>query len=209
MKSRRNPKGYVPIRQKPSCCVPASLQMIMMRYQIKGYSQETLGNLMGLTIPPELKRSFSKAAVSKVPPPTGYGTRIHLKEFSLSTVFNKLNLPFKAEVELVSDMKNVADLKRRINRIVNNPKLNAMMCVQSGALEGDPDPSDGHIIVLTGANDKNIYYIDPGCREIQKTTYAEMFEAMRLRGRENWGGLWKISEIEKERPAQKAGLGPG
>ncbi len=192
-----NPKHYTPILQKPACCVPTTLQMILKRRGLKSYDQEYLGNLMGLVVPVHLKKHFKKVATAKKTPPHGWGTHIDIEQYSLDSIFTKLDLPLKAEFRLVDKFNDVADFKKTLMQISNDPRSDAMLCVQSGYLEGDTDPVNGHVILLAAADNKNVYYIDPGSPEEGsiKTTYSKLLRAMQRRGPKDWGGVWQIRQV--------------
>lgn len=193
----RNPKNYTPVLQQPYCCVPASLQMILARHGYQDYTQETLGNRLGLVVPLRLKHVFKNVAATEKPPTHGWGTHINLKKYSLQALFKKEQLPFRATFKLSDRFKNAAALKKTLVTLARDAQKDTLLCVQSGALQGFPMPDSGHVILLTAADRENIYYLDPAIPEegVQQTTYEQMLYAMRLRGPENYGGVWGIRNL--------------
>ncbi len=193
-----NTKEYIPVQQKPACCVPAALQMILKRQGLKEYDQETLGNMMGLVVPVKFKHHFKKVAVAKeCPQPQGWGTRIDIEKYSLNTVFNKLSLPLETNFIFTDHLKEISDFKTELKLLSADKNSDGLMCIQSGSLEGKPHPINGHIILFTGIDKNNVYYVDPGFSEegVKKTSCEKMFKGMQLRGRESMGGIWKIQRI--------------
>ena len=72
-------KIYQPISQKPYCCVPASLSMILNRRGIRHENQEKIGYDLGLIVSSEKSHLFTKVRTGKKPL-AGYGTQINKKQ---------------------------------------------------------------------------------------------------------------------------------
>ena len=200
LSAEKNTKGYKAVEQLPGCCVPACLQMIFRRHSIPFIpSQETIGNHLGLTIPPTVKKYFrGQVRISEKMPPGGYGTRINKKKYSLNTLFQNSQIPLKAEFIFINKIPDENFLRELIRAIVKDEKRDCIMCVQSGSLEGDPDPDNGHVILLSGADQRGIYFIEPGDGTIAKTTYHDLYQGMVLRSCKNWGGMWSIRSLERK-----------
>lgn len=185
-------KLYKPERQLPGCCVPTCLRMIFQRHNIApDLSQEDIGNALGLVVPPGYEKRFQNVAVSAAEPASGYGTRINLPEFSLEAAFERWALPLDLQFRFIDQIKDARALKTEINAVLEDDRSDAIMCMQSGALQGNPHPDRGHVVLLSGGDDRHAYLLDPNVpHENGKASYRRLFKAMRLRGRENYGGLW-------------------
>ena len=171
--------------------MPANLQMIFNRRGIDLFSQEDIGNALGLIIPPDVKDSFKSPKIVEEVPDTGYGTRIHMEEFGLSSAFKKWGLPLRAEFCLIDDIKDADDLKSIMHRrLEGNDDL--IMCFASGAFKGEPSDTNGHVVLCSKADDKNISFTDPGAEDIT-VSYDEMYRAMKHRTAKNFGGIWAIT----------------
>ena len=81
MKFGTNPP-YTPVTEKPYCCIPAALQMILKRRGLQYQSQEEIGYQLGLIVPSELKHQFTQVRTGPEPN-AGYGTQTSKKEFSI------------------------------------------------------------------------------------------------------------------------------
>lgn len=193
--AEKNIKGYKPEAQRPACCVPACLRMVFKRHNIiaPNLSQEDIGNQLGLIVPLALRKHFKHVTVCKTTPPSGYGTRINQPEYSLEKAFQKWALPLSITFRLADTLHDKRQLQEIIESLNKDPAVDIVLCVQSGALEGNPDPVNGHVVLLSGADKKGVYYIDPATpQKIDHTSYKNLFDAIRLRGRKNQGGLWII-----------------
>jgi hypothetical protein len=83
---------YFSVTEKPYCCVPAVLQMILIRRGLKYQSQEEIGYQLGLIVPHECGHHFSRVRTGSEPK-TGYGTQTSKEAFSIPNYFRKNNLP--------------------------------------------------------------------------------------------------------------------
>ena len=77
---------YKLIKQKPYCCVPACISMILDRRKIKRGSQEEIGYELGLVVPKEKTHLFTKTRTGKKPV-AGYGTQINKEKYSINNYF--------------------------------------------------------------------------------------------------------------------------
>ena len=75
-------KKYVPITEQPYCCVPACIQMILLRRGIPLKSQEEIGYNLGLIVPQRYKNLFGKVRTGKRPK-DGWGTQTGKLIYSL------------------------------------------------------------------------------------------------------------------------------
>ncbi len=191
----KNPKGYEPLEQLPACCVPTCLKMVFGRHALKpGLSQEDIGRQLGLTIPPRMRSHFSdKVEVRRTPPPSGYGTRINQKRYSLETAFEKWDVPLSVEFKFVDSIRDKKELKRVLRALAKDKTKDVLMCVESGSLEGDPVPGSGHVVLLANAGKNKARYVEPGDGTISKTTYGNLYKGMESWGPKFWGGLWVLS----------------
>lgn len=136
---------YLPFAQQKSCCVPASLSIIMYKLGIPLVPQELLGYYLGLIVDKENKHLFWHPRTGKRPK-TGYGSRIGLKQYEPNTAFKKLGIPLKMTIRLVSEFKNKKDF---IAFIVDGVKKNKdiLACFHHGVL-GKSDSASGHVCVI-------------------------------------------------------------
>ena len=77
---------YKLIKQKPYCCVPVCISMILDRRKIKHGSQEEIGYELGLVVLKEKTHLFTKVRIGKKPV-AGYGTQINKEKYSINNYF--------------------------------------------------------------------------------------------------------------------------
>lgn|SRR3989344_8108319 len=87
------------LKQKPYCCVPVCLAMILDRRIIRHDSQEKIGNDLGLIVPPESAKYFKKVRTGRRPA-AGFGTQIQKKEFSINHFFIKYKISLREKYYL-------------------------------------------------------------------------------------------------------------
>ena len=101
---------YKLIVEKPYCCVPATIQMILARRGLSYESQDDIGKQLGLIVPPDAVSEFSNVRTGPEPK-AGYGTQISKDEFSIDKYFKQQKIPLKIENY---KPKNVEDLEKTI-----------------------------------------------------------------------------------------------
>lgn len=145
---------YKPIIQKPYCCVPACICMILERKGIKYGSQEEIGYDLGLTVPKQKAHLFHKVRTGKKPI-AGYGTQVNKKEYSITNFFGKNKIKLKETYYPIDKIQNVdkfitENLSKHNDIIVcfNNKKLYRT---------GDC----GHVSLIQSINNEIITLIDP------------------------------------------------
>ncbi len=179
---------YIPLTQQPFCCVPACLQMILLRRCLPLFAQEKIGYELGLTVP----RSYNKilpGARSGPKPPGGWGTRLHKKEYSLNSFFHKYQLPLKYcyfPASKIDDAKEWAE--RQIKR-----DNDVIACFDYGELYGGE--TQGHISLLDSVSDSRAILIDPEYEKpkFRKVTFKRLLRSMEYHGEDKLGGFWLIT----------------
>lgn len=188
---------YIPIVQQKSCCVPASISMIMYKHEIPLISQELFGYHLGLMVAPENRKLFWNPRTGKRPL-SGYGTQIYRKEFSLNIVFKKLKIPLRMIFHPISKFSD----KEFKNFIIEAAKKNkdVLACFDHGKLSGD-NIQGGHVCVIDRMDIKHdtIRLIDPQNTQPKWriVKISKLLKAMRFHGDEKSGGLWEFVVINK------------
>lgn len=85
---------YKHIPQKPYCCVPTCIQMVLHRRRLPTLSQSVIAYDLGVILPPEHKHLLPKSHIGRKPK-SGWGTRIDIKKYSLDSFFKKRKYPLK------------------------------------------------------------------------------------------------------------------
>ncbi len=182
---KQNPP-YKPIKQKPYCCVPASIAMILNRRGINCGSQDEIGYFLGLIVPREKTSLFKKVRTGKKPG-AGYGTQVSKKQYSINHYFQKNNIPLK---ERYFPPEKIGNIKKFI--ISNIRKNNdIIVCFNNKKLHGKGDW--GHVSLVQEITNEDVFLIDPTKFKI-KVKLSKLIEAMKYHGKKNRGGVWLISE---------------
>jgi hypothetical protein len=183
---------YVPIRQMPFCCGPASVQMVMLRKGIKLIPQEYLGYHMGLTVPPESAKHFYNVRVSETPPTkAGFGSQIQKEEFSLNTVFQTLEIPLSLEFFGADDFTSFSNFKAKLEELLATNE-DVLICLHVGVWLEDPAKDHGHIMVIDGLENDEISFIDPDVvnnSHWRKAPLERIYNAVKHHTTASMGGL--------------------
>jgi hypothetical protein len=180
---------YRPIKQKPYCCVPACVSMILDRRKIEHGSQEEIGYELGLIVPEEKTHLFTKIRTGKKPI-AGYGTQVNKKEHSITNYF------FKNKIKLKEAYYSSEKVKGIRNFIIENLKNgnDLIVCFNNKKLHGGEDL--GHVSLIQNINNNIVTLIDPenGVPNKRKVKLQKLVEAMKYHGKKKRGGFWVISE---------------
>ncbi len=180
---------YKPLDQKPYCCVPACISMILDRKKISHRTQDEIGYELGLTVPKEKEHLYTKVRTGKKPS-AGYGTQVGKKEYSINNFFGKNKIGLKETYFFIRDISNVREF------IILNIKLNndIIACFNNKKLHSKGDW--GHVSLIQGIKKDIVSLVDPGkdVSKIRKVKLDKLIEAMDYHGKEKSGGFWLISE---------------
>lgn len=181
---------YWPITQKPYCCVPTSLQMVLQKNQLPKLSQEVIGNELGLVVSPEYADEFEHVQVSEQPiVSSGFGTRIQDPDFSLERLIKKQKWPFILTKRLASNIDSEQTL-RDILTIVERRDDDALICYQN-------DKGYGHVAVFDRVIDDKLRIVDPSPNDDKwrEISMADMYARIQAHGDKNFGGVWLLERV--------------
>lgn len=173
MDSQINPI-YNPTTEKPYCCVPAVLQMILKRRKLKNLPQEEIGWELGLTVPKEKTHLFKKVRTSTRARKYGWGTKTYKKKFSINNFFIKKHLPL---VCTIKSLQNIKDVSQFISdHLQDNHDI--VTCYNSQVLFNDGDIE--HVSLIQSIDGHIITLIDPaiGMPKIRKVTSPKLLRAL-------------------------------
>ena len=142
MKKEITPKDtrYIPLTQQKSCCVPASISIVMYKRGIPLVPQELLGAHLGLIVQKNNKKLFWNVVTGKIPK-SGYGTRMHNKKYNINDAFKKLKIPLKATWIHIDNLKTKKEFIKKSKffeyegSISPNNKYLVYMSNETGKLE--------------------------------------------------------------------------
>ena len=180
---------YKPIKQRPYCCVPACVSVILDRRGIKHNSQEEIGYELGLIIPKEKIHLFIKARIGRKPV-AGYGTQVSKKKYSINNYFLKNKIKLKETYYFPEKIKDTR------NFIIENLKSSndLVVCFNNKKLYGNGD--FGHVSLIQSINNGVIILIDSekSVPDKRKVKLQKLVEAIKYHGKKKRGGFWVISE---------------
>ncbi|VVB59594.1 Uncharacterised protein [uncultured archaeon] len=182
----QNP-SYKQIKQKPYCCVPACISMVLDRRGIRHGSQEEIGYELGLIVPKEDAHLFTKVRTGRKPI-AGYGTQVQKKKYSINNYFQKNKIRLKETYYPVEDITDVEKF------IIDNLKKgnDLLVCFDNKALYGDGD--FGHVSLIQGINNDIVMLVDPEDARSKDVGLSKLTNAMKAHGRKRSGGFWIISQ---------------
>jgi len=187
---------YIPLTQQKYCCVPTCIQMVMLRHNIPLPPAELIGHHLGLIVDADSTKYFWNVSTG-ARPSSGYGTRISLPEYSLNSMFEKLNIPLKSTLQLINNFTTLEEFRDYLSSVVASDK-DVLVCYDWPTLF-DPKLIDhwGHVCVLdkVDVEKDEIRIIDPSPNSAKWVTVkiSDMYRAMQVHGEKKSGGLWELS----------------
>lgn len=177
---------YKKINQKEYCCVPACLQMVLHRNNLKCKSQEDIGYELGLIVPSDDRKLFKKVRVGDKPH-SGYGTQVNNEKYSINNFFIRNNFP------LIEEYHYIIDYKRVERFLKENVRADILVCFHCGTLYGNEYEDWGHVCVIDSLCNDEIILVDPDLREGYKVIKLnKLIEAIKKHGENNRAGFWLI-----------------
>jgi hypothetical protein len=101
--------AYKPIDEKPYCCVPACILMILERRGLSfGFTRDKVGYELGLVVPEDYSGLFSKVRTG-YKPLAEYGTQVSKAEFSINNFFRENKIRLQETHILLDEIENIKD----------------------------------------------------------------------------------------------------
>lgn len=186
---------YVPIVQQPYGCVPACIQMVMLRHQLPLIAAEVLGARLGLVVPPEAEAFFHHVQVSATPPGSGYGTQIPI--YDPNVAFEELGIQLHMSFRLVDDIGSVERAAYLLS-LAEYGNRDLLICFDESALASTPNTRQGHVCVFDRMIDRDhIQVVDPEPQQKKwrQVSLVALFDAMRSHGEEHMAGIWELDRL--------------
>ena len=180
---------YRAITQKPYCCVPACITMVLNRRKIKHRTQEEIGHELGLVVPKNKVHLFNKVRTGRKPA-AGYGTQVGRKQYSISKYFKNNHIKLKEKYYSLNDIKDIKTFIK--NHIRKNNDI--LVCFHNKTLFGFGDY--GHVCPIESINTNAITLINPEQDELKRkwTELPNLILAIKMHGKMRRGGFWIISK---------------
>lgn len=179
---------YIPLTQQPFCCMPASVQMVLLKQKLPLLSQEDIGYDIGLIVPKSYKKLLPGARTGKMPP-SGWGTQE--RKYPLNNFFRKYGIPLRSQFLRPSEIQNVGQWIEE-----NIKKGNDILaCFNYGLLYGGK--GRGHVSVVESISDNDVMLIDPSRRNVPKYRKVKLARLLAAMERHPTGGFHLITAKKK------------
>jgi len=186
---------YLPLTQQKSCCVPASISIVMYKLGLPLLPQELLGYHLGLIVAEEDKPLFWHPRTGKRPL-HGYGTQIGLKAYDPNLAFKRLDIQLKMTIHPIDQFKTESKFIAFVTSSIREDK-HMLVCFHQGKLSND-DKQGGHVCVIDKIypHRKIIRLIDPSpnrpkWREVKISLLKKAMELHPTNG----GAFWELEKI--------------
>lgn len=181
---------YIHISQKPYCCVPACMQMVLRRRGLPTPTQSNIGYALGMLLPPAKRDVFDIKSHTGKQPKAGWGTRINKKKYSLQNFFLKNSLPLVEKFYSASNFKSKNQLKSFLKK--NIEKDDDLLTCFSYSLY-NKESKIGHASLISKIDTKdNVILVDPG-RKYKKPRTVSLDDYYIALKKHPDGGIWHIT----------------
>jgi len=179
-------KKYIPITQQSYCCVPACMQMVLLRRKIPLLSQEEIGWYLGLIVPRKDKWLFKKVRTGKKPR-AGWGTQINKKQYSINNFLKKKKIKLREKEIFITEPE---DIRKFLKKNLKNKDIIA--CFEYGKLYNTKSKS-GHVSIVEKIERNYITLIEPGADlpKYRKVSLRNLSKAIKSHEKRK-GGFWMI-----------------
>ncbi len=179
---------YKQISQKPYCCVPACVQMILQRRKLPMLAQADIAYDLGVILPPKDKHLLPRSH-SGPRPKAGWGTRINLPRFSLTAFFEQRGYPLQVTFYPAKKFSSPEWFKKfLLNNVRQGNDL--LTCFNYPQLYHQKG-SWGHASLIEAVKKKCVTLYDPlpKRKEARKVSLNDLFAASK---NHHYGGVWVI-----------------
>lgn len=184
-----NLSSYIPLIQQPYCCVPACIQMILLRRKLPLFSQEEIGKDLGLTVPRAYKKILPGTRTARKAPDGLWGTQVQKKKYSLNNFFEKHHLPL---LEQYFPTTTIDQPALWVTQKLKSPKTDIIVCFSYKGLY--KTGSGGHVSLITAFAGDKVTLLDP-LPEVPKNRVVklnDLLHAMKRHGLSSRQGFWII-----------------
>lgn len=186
---------YELVQQKPYCCGPACLQMILRSRGIEPASQEEIGWELGLTVPENEVHHFRKVRVGSPPTAGGYGTNIDKPGFTLNEYFLRHGINVQALELFPPDL----EYARILIKDFLGCGADIMALVDVEKFYYRPGVRAGHFVLIEGlqiSGEELVSVVDPNHDFRYQRPLKHVFESINVQ-RGVWRGrLYIVAEPE-------------
>lgn len=179
---------YKHISQKPYCCVPACVQMILQRRKLPILLQTDIAYDLGIILPSQERYLLPKSHKGQRPK-AGWGTRINLKRYSLATFFKKREYHLKEIFQSAKKFSSTSQFRKFLLENIRE-KNDLLICFNYPMLyriEG----SWGHASLIEKVGDEKVTLRDPNPKH-KKAREVLLNDLLTALKNHHHGGIWII-----------------
>ena len=182
---------YKHISQKPYCCVPACIQMILQRRKLPILLQTDIAYDLGIILSSQDRHLLPKSHKGQRPK-AGWGTRINLKRYSLSTFFKKREYYLKEIFQSAKKFSSVMQFKKCLLEKIKE-KNDLLICFNYPMLYHIKG-SWGHASLIERVGDDKVILRDPNPKhkELREVLLNDLLVALKSH---HHGGIWLIKSL--------------
>lgn len=188
---------YVPLTQQRYCCVPTSIQMVMLRHGMALLPAELIAHYLEVIVAPDKKKLFWNLPSTKKRPKAGWGTRVKESK-TIDTMFKKLKVPLRADFRLIDSFASAEDLGEYLYAKMKADS-DVLVCYDYQPLFNSENPS-GHVCVFDRIDRKKgeVRFIDPewNVPKWRTVKLTKLFKAMQIHTSNNMAGCWELTKIK-------------
>lgn len=133
---------YIALTQQKLCCVPCSIQWILLRRGLRLVEQEVIGRELDLTVPKKYAYLFEKVKVANKKPKQGWGTQ-ESGSSKIDKFLKKYRIPLRVENIPYSQINDAAKI------IVTNLKKGNDIMLVTFMSTIDPKKKFGHALLVS------------------------------------------------------------
>lgn|SRR3989338_82582 len=182
---------YKHISQKPYCCVPACVQMILQRRKLPTLKQTDIAYDLGIVLPLKDRHLLPKSHKGRKPR-AGWGTRINLKKYSFTEFFKRREYPLRETFWSAKQFSSVKKFKKFL--IDNIEKENDLLVCFNYPMLYRIKGSWGHASLIEEVKGDNVILRDPNPkhRKARRVLLNDLLNALK---NHHHGGVWLIESL--------------
>ena len=186
------PMKYTHISQKPYCCVPACVQMILRRRKMPIFGQTDIAYDLGVVLPPKDRYLLPKSHRG-LKPKSGWGTRIDLKKYSLTAFFKRHGFPLHEKYFSAKRFLSTKQFKKFL--LENIGKGNDLLVCFNSPLLYHREGSWGHASLIEEVEEESVTLRDPKpqYKLARRVLLNDLLAALK---NHYHGGIWVVSDLK-------------
>lgn len=187
---RRDMK-YKHISQKPYCCVPACIQMILQRRKLPILLQTDIAYDLGIILPPQDRHLLPKSHKG-LRPKAGWGTRVNLKKYSLTKFFKQRGYSLKETFQSAKKFSSANQFRKFL--LENIKERNDLLICFNYPMLYRIKGLWGHASLIEKVGEEKVILRDPNLKhkKVREVLLDDLLAALK---NHHHGGIWVIKSL--------------